>query len=383
MRRARTFFQLVTSGSHGGEDVDHGRVSTAPSRIYINDFSGLGSACLAVAVLRAMEMGAPDILYSYPENAILASRLGLEAAGLRRMMATTPASWRRFDDADWADIADFIRARRIDTVVNFRNPDLAVDPRYRNFQEWCRSTGRELRWYDYYDGDTARLAKRHVYDRMTDLLTRAGVTCAPLRVEWLAGLRRSRKPDRDTPAVGLFVTASTATKQWPVDRWRALAVHLARESPADLAILVGDSPAERLTAAALYDALLIELPGRVRPPVWPGSMDDLLTRIAAFDLLISNDTGAGHLAAACGTPLVSVFLSTNPEVWAPRTARSAYRRSRIGAACPQQRPAQGNCTRHYDSCVAPCGRDLPPEQVAAAALNLLKRPDPSSGVRGE
>ena len=39
--------------------------------------------------------------------------------------------------------------------------------------------------------------------------------------------------------------------------------------------------------------------------------------IASARLMVSNDTGPGHMAAAVGTPLVSVLGPTSPEQWRP------------------------------------------------------------------
>ena len=56
---------------------------------------------------------------------------------------------------------------------------------------------------------------------------------------------------------------------------------------------------------------------------WPGAVcyDDLYELakwLARARLYIGNDSGITHLAAAVGVPVVAIFLSTDPAVWAPR-----------------------------------------------------------------
>jgi ADP-heptose:LPS heptosyltransferase len=46
-------------------------------------------------------------------------------------------------------------------------------------------------------------------------------------------------------------------------------------------------------------------------------LGSLAALVARLDLLITNDTGASHVAAATGTPSVILFGPNRPEVWAP------------------------------------------------------------------
>jgi len=40
--------------------------------------------------------------------------------------------------------------------------------------------------------------------------------------------------------------------------------------------------------------------------------------ISTASLYIGNDSGISHLAAAVGTPVIAIFVSTDPRIWAPR-----------------------------------------------------------------
>jgi ADP-heptose:LPS heptosyltransferase len=45
---------------------------------------------------------------------------------------------------------------------------------------------------------------------------------------------------------------------------------------------------------------------------------DLACWLAGARAYIGNDSGIAHLAAAVGTPVVAIFLTTDPRVWSPR-----------------------------------------------------------------
>lgn len=53
----------------------------------------------------------------------------------------------------------------------------------------------------------------------------------------------------------------------------------------------------------------------------PGKIEDLYELacwISTASLYIGNDSGISHLAAAVGTPVIAIFVSTDPLIWAPR-----------------------------------------------------------------
>ncbi len=70
--------------------------------------------------------------------------------------------------------------------------------------------------------------------------------------------------------------------------------------------MICPGPGEEALSAAAYPGC-VQLPG-----VNLGVYAALLQRAA---VMISNDTGPGHIAAAVGTPLLSVLGPSDPALW--------------------------------------------------------------------
>lgn len=62
------------------------------------------------------------------------------------------------------------------------------------------------------------------------------------------------------------------------------------------------------------------------------TVPELSSVIASSDLLLAGDTGAGHLAAAYGTPVVTVFGSNDPRFYRPYTDRGRILKRGTGIA---------------------------------------------------
>ena len=96
-------------------------------------------------------------------------------------------------------------------------------------------------------------------------------------------------------------------KRWPAERFAALADRCTERL--GVAVAVTGSPEERTILAAVT--------GEVRGPVIDlpkGGMNLRLLKsvMKRVDCLVTNDTGPRHLAAACGTPVVTLFGPTAP-----------------------------------------------------------------------
>ncbi len=112
--------------------------------------------------------------------------------------------------------------------------------------------------------------------------------------------------------LGLAPGARWPTKRWPAERFAFLANGLVRRLGATI-VLVGssaDRDAAAVIAAALPDHECIDLVGKT-------DLQQLAAVLAELRLLVTNDSGPMHLAAALNTPTAAIFTCTSPARAAP------------------------------------------------------------------
>lgn len=111
-----------------------------------------------------------------------------------------------------------------------------------------------------------------------------------------------------------------SAKCWPPERFAQLADRLIARFNADV-ILFG-APSERDIAERISSRMQrrpVNLTGQT-------SIGELSAYFAACQLFIGNDSGAMHVAAGAGVPVVAIFGSTDPDGTAPLTPRRTLMR---------------------------------------------------------
>lgn len=113
------------------------------------------------------------------------------------------------------------------------------------------------------------------------------------------------------PLVAIHAGAKDAARRWSPERFAAVGDALVERFGA--CIVLTGSEGEREITAAVQAAMrhpALNLVGATDL----GTFAEVLRRM---DLLLSNDTGASHVAAATGTRSVVLFGASRPEQWAP------------------------------------------------------------------
>jgi heptosyltransferase-2 len=102
-------------------------------------------------------------------------------------------------------------------------------------------------------------------------------------------------------------------KRWPVDKFAAAAQEIQKQTRCVWMVLGG--PADQPLAAQIQSAL--EPPPASLNLAGKTSLRELMALLKLCRVLLTNDTGPTHVAAALGTPVVVPFGSTSPELTGP------------------------------------------------------------------
>ncbi|HWS56777.1 MAG TPA: lipopolysaccharide heptosyltransferase II [Pyrinomonadaceae bacterium] len=179
------------------------------------------------------------------------------------------------------------------------------------------------------------------------------------RREAARGLLRSRGVGFEHPVVALCPgSTNSRAKRWPAERFAALADLLAERAGAQV-LLIGSR--EELEVSEAVSRLT-----RRRPVMLTGQTDlaQTVALLSVADLLVTNDTGPAHLAAAVARPVVVIFGPTDPTTTRPFTPL---------AELVREPPACAPCMLRDCPIDHRCMTAVTPEAVYARAARALER----------
>ena len=212
------------------------------------------------------------------------------------------------------------------------------------------------------DPEPARLV-RHEVQRQLDLVRANGATTADERLSLRVPIAARRRIAARLAELGLdrrrwvllHPGATAASRRYPPERFGGAARGIAQA--AGCTIVVTGADAERALVEALVHALNGDAHAFVGLP-----LAEFAALVEAAPLLISNNSGPVHIAAAVGTPVVDLYALTNPQhtPWAvPHRVlfhdvpcKYCYK-----SVCPE---GHGNCLTLVE-----------PGEIVDAALSLL------------
>jgi len=272
--------------------------------------SSLGDVVWALAIAHDIAAARPGLAVDWAAEEAFAA-LPAMCMQVRRTLPVALRRWRGspLARATWREIRAFratLREERYDAILDLQEQvkggviaRAAIGTRHG----FDRASIREPTATLFHDVHHAVPRDLHFATRCRRLAGAAlGYAVAgPPRWRWNLPPAPACAPAR--PYVVAVHASSRADKRWPADRWRALLADV-DASGFDIVLPHGADAEE-----AAGRALCADLERALVPPRMPlGAMAALLARAHAT---VGVDTGLTHLAAALGTPTLSLFTTTD------------------------------------------------------------------------
>lgn len=256
----------------------------------------LGDLLVAVPALRGLRAGFPD------------HRLVLACAEWLRPLARTIGGIDDLLPTPGLDDPLGIASGTVDVVVNLHGNGAESRGRLEALGAGHRIGHAAAGWSGPEWCDDI-----HERDRWVRLVTAHGLPGDALDYRLTPPEADIRRFGGGAGSAVIHVGAAYTARHWPVERFAAVARHLAARG--ERVLLTGSAAeAERAEQVA---ALLGGIAPAVRVIAGRMALEEFFAVIAGADIVISVDTGAAHLASAFGRPSVVLFGPAAPEHWGP------------------------------------------------------------------
>jgi heptosyltransferase I len=279
-------------------------------RVALVMMSAIGDVVHALPLVNSIRSAAPDVHLSWVLQPVPLQLLAPHPAVDGFLLFQRARGWRAYPE--------FFR------VARERHFDLVLDPhvffkagvvtgmlRAPRKLGFDRARAPDLNWLF----STEQLPPRpraHVQDELLEFVDYLGI---PRVMEWGLGSTdeeaarfSSLLPPSDRPTAALVLASSKPAKDWPAERYVAMAAHLEHDLGMRL-ILVGGRSAPEDPVAELLRTRLDHPPLDLRE--W--DLRRLVYLLERADVLVTPDSGPMHIGVALGTPTVSLMGHTNPK----------------------------------------------------------------------
>ncbi|HEX6707272.1 MAG TPA: lipopolysaccharide heptosyltransferase II [Albitalea sp.] len=229
----------------------------------------------------------------------------------------------------------------------------------------CRENPYDLLTHWVPDTEVCATGMRHEVARQLDLVRSVGFHAADERMQFrypaAAVLSMRRKfvqagGDLLRPYVVVHPGATAASRRYPAERF-GIAAHAIVDATGCQVVFTGGADEQSLiaTAQAQLERPGVSLAGQL-------TLGELAALIAGAQVIVSNNSGPVHIAAAVGTPVAVLYALTNPQHTPWRVPARVLNhdvpcRNCLKSVCPQG---------HHD-----CLQRVEPDAVAHAALDLI------------
>jgi len=253
----------------------------------------IGDAVISTSLIAYLEDTYPDAEFtiaSGPASAPLFSQF----PKLKRLLVVRKLKW----DKHWFILWNELRKERWDLVVDLRSPLTSYI---------LRTKQRKI----FRGNDKSK-------PKIDQLAALFNLNPVPLTRVWVNAetIEQAKSLLPDAPYIVMLPKSNAAFKDWPIERFAELAeriLKLATYENSKIVVLGLASQKASLTPLinALPPSQIIDLSGKTDIPLASAILK-------GAQLVISNDSGLFHIAAALGTESIGLYGPTNDKIYAPK-----------------------------------------------------------------
>ncbi len=285
------------------------RLPHDPRRVLIVKPSAIGDVVHALPVLNLLTKRWPTAKFSWlvtPACAGILDGHPLLHEVIRFDRKAYGRDWRK--PAVFKSLLAFglaLRDRRFDVAIDLQGLFRSAWLTFQTFAPYRLglSDAREMATLFYTHRVNVGRKEQHAVERYLSVPEALGAGRGPVEFPFAATAEDRAFVAARTPSryAVLFPGTNWPTKRWPVEKFAALVEPIRRRF--GLETVVGGAPNEVDLSAKIPAAA--DLTGKT-------TLNQFVALIAGAELVISNDSGPMHIAAALGKPLVAPFGPTNP-----------------------------------------------------------------------
>jgi heptosyltransferase I len=290
-----------------------------PQSVCILRLSAIGDTCHIVPVIRTLQHAWPTTRLTWV--------IGKTEARLMRLLEGVELITvdKRDGLGGLRQLREQLRSRTFDVLLHmqlaFRASVIAREVRAPLKVGFDRDRARELQWL-FTNARVAARAREHVLDSFFGFLSTLGIRERILRWDIKLPpetLVYAQKLIPDTqPTLVISPCSSHPLRNWPADRYAAVADYAALRHGMRVIIVGGPTDLERKAGAAIERRVQsTELTNQVGKDTLP----ELLALLSRATVLLAPDSGPVHMATMVGTPVIGLYAATNSARSGPYLSR--------------------------------------------------------------
>ncbi len=284
-------------------------LSEPPRSVCILRLSAIGDACHVVPIIRTLQQAWPATQLTWiigkTEARLMNLIDGVEFITVekRSVLDARRALHERLRGRHFDVLLHMQLALRASLLAQCVPADLKLG--------FDRARARELQWL-FTNARIAARTREHVLDSFFGFPAALGIQERLLRwdLPLPAGAQAYAQrlvPDTQ-PTLVISPCSSHRLRNWPAERYAALAGHAARQHGMRVILAGGPSALEQQVGAEIERRAVAPLINQIGKD----SLPELLALLSRATVLVCPDSGPAHMATMVGTPVVGLYAATNP-----------------------------------------------------------------------